>query len=167
DVDAPEQLKHVANHEARVLRHNLKHPKKLQSVGQRPVPMALFTTPQAASVGATEQALEAAQTPYVKAVHHFREVAYGWALETTSDHHFVKLLAAPTGQLLGAHIVGPQAEVLLQPLIQAMTFQLDAWTMARDQYWPHPGLQEVVENALLKLDLPEPKKSRRWWGRSS
>ena len=166
DVDSPEPLKHVANHEARVVRHNLEDPKHLIEVGQRPIPTALFTTPQVAWVGATEQALRDSRRPYVSAVYHVRDVAQGWAMEDSSDHHFVKVLADPaTGQLLGAHIVAPEAALLLQPLVQAMTFGLDLSTMARSQYWPHPGLQEVVENALLALDLPEPEKKRKRWGR--
>ncbi|MDR1266533.1 MAG: mycothione reductase [Propionibacteriaceae bacterium] len=158
DVDSPEPLKHVANLEARIVRHNLEQPKQLVATDDRPIPAALFTTPQAAWVGATEQALEQSGRPYVAAVQHYRDVAYGWAMEDDCDHHFVKLLADPaTGAILGGHIVGPEAALLLQPIIQAMTFNLDATTMARGQYWPHPGLQEVVENALLKLDIPTPK----------
>ena len=73
-------------------------------------------------------------------------------MEDTS--HFVKLLADPAdGRLLGAHLIGPQASTLIQPLIQAMTFGLTAREMARGQYWIHPALAEVVENALLALPL--------------
>ena len=43
--------------------------------------------------------------------------------------------------------------MLIQPLIQAMSFGLDATTMAKQQYWIHPALTEVVENALLSLPL--------------
>lgn len=57
------------------------------------------------------------------------------------------------GLLLGAHLIGPEASNLIQPLIQAMSFGLDAPTMARGQYWIHPALAEVVENALLDLRL--------------
>ncbi len=68
--------------------------------------------------------------------------------------HFVKLIADPESkQLLGAHLLGPQATTLIQPLIQAMSFGLDVPSMARGQYWIHPALTEVVENALLGLDL--------------
>jgi mycothione reductase len=55
--------------------------------------------------------------------------------------------------LLGAHIIGPQAPTLLQPLIQAMSFGLDARSMARGQYWIHPAMPELIENALLNLPL--------------
>jgi mycothione reductase len=67
---------------------------------------------------------------------------------------FCKLIAdRATGKLLGAHIMGPQASTLIQPVIQAMSFGLSAKDMASGQYWIHPGLPEVVENALLGLDL--------------
>jgi mycothione reductase len=66
-----------------------------------------------------------------------------------------KLLADPTtGLLIGAHLMGEQASTLIQPLIQAMSFGLGVKDMARGQYWIHPALTEVVENALLSLDLP-------------
>jgi mycothione reductase len=80
----------------------------------------------------------------------YGDTAYGWAMEDTA--HFVKVLSDPvTDQLLGGHIVGPQASSLIQPLIQAMTFETPARNAARDQYWIHPAMAEVVENALLDL----------------
>jgi mycothione reductase len=78
-------------------------------------------------------------------------VAYGWAMEDTTG--IAKLIAERgTGRLLGAHIMGYQASSIIQPLIQAMSFGLTAAEMARGQYWIHPALPEVVENALLGLD---------------
>jgi mycothione reductase len=63
-----------------------------------------------------------------------------------------KLIAYPdTGRLLGAHLMGEQAATLIQPLIQAMSFDLPVQEMARGQYWIHPALPEVIENALLAL----------------
>jgi mycothione reductase len=56
-----------------------------------------------------------------------------------------------TGAILGAHIMGYQASTLIQPLIQAMSFGQTAYEMARGQYWIHPALPEVIENALLGL----------------
>lgn len=47
--------------------------------------------------------------------------------------------------------MGYQASSIIQPLIQAMSFGLSAPEMARGQYWIHPALPEVVENALLGL----------------
>lgn len=152
DVCSPAMLKHVANHEARVVQHNLLHPDDPVAADHRYIPHSVFAHPEVAVVGLTEPEAEAQGLRYVTAVHEYAAVAYGWAMEDVG--HFVKLLADPaTGLLLGAHIMGPQATALLQPLIQAMTFGLDAHSMARGQYWTHPGLPEVVENALLALEL--------------
>jgi mycothione reductase len=74
-------------------------------------------------------------------------------MEDTSS--VCKLIADPqSGQLLGAHLMGEQAATLIQPVIQAMSFGLSAREMATGQYWIHPALTEVVENALLHLDVP-------------
>lgn len=150
DVSSKWQLKHVANAEMRTVQHNLLHPNDLVETDHRFVPHAIFSDPQIASVGATEQQLLDWGRPYVSATQEYGTVAYGWALE--DGDHFVKLLADPgTWHLLGAHIIGPQAPSLIQPLIQAMSFGQDVRQLARGQYWIHPGLPEVVENALLSL----------------
>lgn len=155
DVANHHQLKHVANREARTVRHNLLHPEDMTVTDHRFVPSAVFTSPQVASVGLTEQAAQAAGTPYVAATHAYADVAYGWATEAEPigcGGGFVKVLADPsTGLLLGAHILGPEASLLLQPLVQAMVFGQPARTLARAPYWIHPALTEVVENALLDL----------------
>ncbi len=153
DVRSPHQLKHVANHEARVVQHNLLHPEDLREVGDMPVPHAVFTHPQVASVGETERALMESGRPYVKKVQDYGDVAYGWAMEDTTG--FAKLLADPrSGLLLGAHLIGPQASALIQPLIQMISTRQTVADVARTQYWIHPALPELVENALLGLDVP-------------
>lgn len=152
DVSSHARLKHVANHEARVVAHNLAHPDDLRASDHRFIPSAVFTHPQIASVGITEQEAKARGVRYVSAVQHYSSTAYGWAMEDAVS--VCKLLADPdTGQLLGAHLLGEQASTLIQPLIQAMSFGLPAREMARGQYWIHPALTEVVENALLALPL--------------
>jgi mycothione reductase len=153
DVCSPAQLKHVANHEVRVVQHNLLRPDELIASNHQAIPHAVFSHPQIASVGATEQELREQGRRYVSTVQDFGSVAYGWAME--DPHSFCKLLADPdSGQLLGAHIIGEQASALIQPLIQAMSFGLGVRDMARGQYWIHPALTEVVENALLSLPIP-------------
>lgn len=152
DVSSPAQLKHVANHEARVVAHNLAHPDALVESDHRFVPSAVFTHPQLAMVGLTEQQARASGRPYVTAVQGYGGTAYGWAMEDTTG--LCKLIADPgTGQLIGAHLMGEQAATLIQPLIQAMSFGLGVREMARGQYWIHPALTEVVENALLSLEV--------------
>ncbi|MER7013399.1 mycothione reductase [Saccharopolyspora sp. NPDC000359] len=152
DISSDHELKHVANHEMRVVQHNLLHPEDPVESDHRFVPHAVFSAPQIASVGLTEQEAERRGVKYVTSTQDYAGIAYGWAMEDTTG--FAKLLADPdTGLLLGAHIIGPQAPTLLQPLIQAMEFGLDARRMARGQYWIHPGMPELVENALLNLPL--------------
>ncbi|MBW3086778.1 Mycothione reductase [Austwickia sp. TVS 96-490-7B] len=148
DVSSPYQLKHVANHEARVVAHNLVHPDDLRRFDHRWVPSAVFTCPQIASVGATEQQLRADGTPYVVKVQQYGDTAYGWAMEDTVG--FCKVLADPAeGHLLGVHIMGDQASTLIQPAIQAMSLGLTVEQLARGQYWIHPALSEVLENAMI------------------
>jgi mycothione reductase len=73
-------------------------------------------------------------------------------MESTPGDSFVKLIGTPDGQhLLGAHLIGPQASNLVQPLLQGMSLGTTVPEMARGQYWIHPAMAEVVENALLKL----------------
>jgi mycothione reductase len=148
DICTPVQLKHVANREAEVVRHNLRHPDDLASAGHDIVPSAIFTNPQVAAVGATEQALREQGRRYAVGLTRYSDVAYGWALEEPAG--FCKILAEPgTGAILGAHIIGPQASTLIQPLVLAVTLDLDARTLVERPYWIHPALTEVVQRALL------------------
>ena len=150
DITNPVQLKHVANHEARVVRHNLTHPDDPATVDHRFVPHAVFGYPQVASVGLTERECRQRQIPYRSHVQPYGSAAYGWAMEDTDSA--VKVIAhAETRRLLGAHIIGPQAPTLIQQLIQGMHFDLTADQMANGQYYIHPALPEVVEQALLEL----------------
>jgi mycothione reductase len=154
DVSSDYQLKHVANHEARVVRHNLlldwDDTSELAASDHRFVPSAVFTDPQIATVGLTENEARAKGFKVKSKVQDFGDVAYGWAMEDTTG--IAKIIVDDdSGQILGAHIMGHQASSLIQPLIQAMTFGLGGQDMARGQYWIHPALPEVIENALLAL----------------
>lgn len=150
DISAPHQLKHLANHEARVVAHNLVHPQDLQSFRHTNVPMAVFSHPQVAMVGLTEEAARAAGHNVTVKLQSYGDTAYGWAMEDTTS--VAKLVAdRDTGLILGAHLMGPQASSLIQTIVAAMTFGQDAHTVARGQFWIHPALAEVVENALLGL----------------
>ena len=156
DASSPFQLKHVANHEARVVAHNLAHPDDLQSYTHTAVPAAVFAHPQIASVGLTEEEARAQGLDISVKVQRYGDTAYGWAMEDTSS--LCKVIAdRRTGRLVGGHLVGPQASTLIQPLIQMMAFDQPVADMVRGQYWIHPALTEVVENALLGLDFNPPE----------
>jgi mycothione reductase len=148
DVSSPHMLKHVANHEARVVQHNLLHPEALRETDHRFVPHAVFTRPQIAGVGMTERDARATGADVMVSVCKFGDTAYGWAMEDTTS--FCKLIAdRTTRRLLGAHMIGPHSAILIQQLIQGMAFGQTVDEMARGQYYIHPALPEVVENALL------------------
>jgi mycothione reductase len=154
DVSSDYQLKHVANHEARVVRHNLladwDDTDTLVASDHRFVPSAVFTDPQIATVGLTENEARAKGLRIKSKVQDYGDVAYGWAMEDTTG--IAKIIVDDdSGQIVGAHIMGHQASSLIQPLIQAMTFGLGGQEMARGQYWIHPALPELIENALLAL----------------
>ncbi|WP_435173735.1 mycothione reductase [Gordonia hongkongensis] len=155
DVSSPYQLKHVANHEQRVVQANLLKgwdATDLDAFDHRYVPAAVFTHPQIAAVGLTEDEAREAGRDFAVKVQAYGDVAYGWAMEDTTG--FCKLIAERgTGRLLGAHLIGPQAPTVIQPVIQAMHFGQTAHELARGQYWIHPAMPEVLENALLGLDL--------------
>ncbi len=161
DVSNRFQLKHVSNHEARVVQHNLLHlddPSAWARANHHAVPSAVFTFPQVASVGITEREAKEQGIPHVIAKQMYADTAYGWAMEDT--RHFAKVVADPdTGLLLGAHVMGPEAANLIQPLIGAMAFGRPAGEVARGQYWIHPALMEVVENLLLGVDVDAPRTS--------
>ena len=155
DLSSEMQLKHLANAQVRALRHNLlvadgQADGPMRSVSDRLVPHAVFSHPQVASVGLTERDARAAGLPITVAHKPFGHTAYGWAMEDTAS--FAKLIAhAESRELLGAHIIGPQASTLIQQLIQGMTFGQTVDQMAHDQFYIHPALTEVIENALLEL----------------
>jgi mycothione reductase len=150
DICNHQMLKHVANEDARVVAHNVVATGELRRVDRRFVPHAVFGHPQVASVGATERALSSADVPISVSLQAYGSAAYGWAMEDTES--LCKLIAhKESRQLLGAHIVGPQASTLLQQLVQGMQFGLTVDQMARGQFYTHPALTEVVEQALLAL----------------
>lgn len=150
DVNGRYQLKHMANGEAKTIQHNLLHPDDLQPLDARPAPHAVFGSPQVGAVGLTEAQAEKLGRPITVITYPYGGSAYGWALEDSGG--FCKLIGDPsTRTLLGAHIVGYQASMLVQLLVQGMHLGNTVDEMALGQIWIHPALSEVVEQALLKL----------------
>ncbi|MFT0848662.1 mycothione reductase [Actinomycetaceae bacterium L2_0104] len=155
DICSPKQLKHVANHQARVVAHNLENPANLREEGDMPIPAAVFSHPELAEVGLTEaEARETIGSENVTVkTQRYGDTAYGWAMEDTTG--IFKVVAdRRDGSVLGAHAMGYQASILIQPIVMAMSFGIPALQAARGQYWPHPALMEVVENALLGVESP-------------
>ena len=150
DINGRHQLKHMANGEAKVIRHNLSHPDDLHMYDDRPAPHAVFGSPQVGAIGLTERQAQASGEPFCVVSHDYGGAAYGWAMEDTSG--FCKLIGDPrTRTVVGAHVIGYQASVLVQLLVQGIHLGTTVDEMALGQVWIHPALSEVVEQALLKL----------------
>jgi mycothione reductase len=150
DVSTPVPLKHVANREADVVKHNLVHPDAPRSVSHDHVPSAVFTEPQMASVGMTEEQCKKEHPDYLVGRKPFSDIAYGWAMQ--DEDGFCKVLVdGDTDLVLGAHVIGPQAATLIQIFVLAIEFGIPATALARRPYWIHPALTEVVQNALLDM----------------
>ena len=147
------QLKHVANQDARVVQHNLLHPDdRCRSATTGSCPARCSARRRSRSVGLTEQ--EARDAGHRRGRRHAglrrRRLRLGDGGHATTSPSWWR--TARPGCSVGAHLIGPQASILVQPLVQAMSFGQTGGGLARGQYWIHPALTEVVENALLKLE---------------
>jgi dihydrolipoamide dehydrogenase len=111
------------------------------------VPGVVYTHPEAASVGATEEELKASGGSYAKGSFPFR--ANGRALASGETDGFVKILTdKESDTILGAHILGPQASVLIGEIVSVMAFHGSAEDIGRTVH-AHPTLSEVVKEAAL------------------
>ena len=124
--------------------------------GQKPhvnydaIPNVVYTWPEIAAVGATEEQLKAAGVAYRTGKFPF--TANGRARAMNMTDGFVKILAdAATDRVLGVHIVGPNAGDLIAELALAMEFGASAEDIARTCH-AHPTLNETVKEAALAVD---------------
>ena len=114
------------------------------------IPAVVYTSPEAAAVGRTEQQLKEMNTPYRKGVFHFRANARARVLGQTEG--FVKVLAhADTDRILGVHIIGPRAGDLIAEAAAAMEFGASSEDLARTCH-AHPTTPEVLKEAALAVD---------------
>jgi dihydrolipoamide dehydrogenase len=147
DVIAGPMLAHKAEEEGVALAEIL--------AGQKPhldydaIPGVVYTWPEVATVGRTEEQLKAAGVAYN--VGKFPFTANGRARAMGDMDGFVKILAdAKTDRILGAHIIGPDAGTLIAELALAMEFGASAEDVARTCH-AHPSLNEAVKEAALAV----------------
>jgi len=148
DVIAGPMLAHKAEDEGVALAERLAG--KVGHVNYGVIPGVVYTWPEIASVGQTEEELKAAGIAYN--VGKFPFTANGRARAMGDTDGFVKLLAdKTTDRLLGAHILGPDAGTLIAELAIAMEFGASAEDVARTCH-AHPSLNEAVKEAALAVD---------------
>jgi len=147
DVIAGPMLAHKAEEEGVALAEILAG--QAGHVNYETVPGIVYTWPEVATVGKTEEELQAAGTDYK--IGKFPFTANSRARCTGFTDGFVKLLAdARTDRLLGAHIIGPDAGTLIHEVIMAMEFQGSAEDVAR-AFHGHPTLSEAIKEAALAV----------------
>ncbi|HOJ75211.1 MAG TPA: dihydrolipoyl dehydrogenase [Phycisphaerae bacterium] len=114
------------------------------------IPAVVYTMPEIASVGKTEDQLKEAATPYRKGVFPFRGNGRARALGHVDG--FVKMLAhAETDRILGVHIIGPRAGDLIAEAAAAIEFGASSEDVARTSH-AHPTLAEAMKEAALAVD---------------
>lgn len=114
------------------------------------IPWVIYTSPEIAWVGKTEQALKAEGRAYKAGQFPFMANGRARALGDTTG--FVKMLAdAKTDEILGVHIIGPYASELIAESVVAMEFKAAAEDIARICH-AHPSLSEATKEAALAVD---------------
>jgi dihydrolipoamide dehydrogenase len=114
------------------------------------IPWVIYTSPEIAWVGQTEQQLKAAGRAYKAGTFPFMANGRARALGDTTG--MVKFLAdAKTDEILGVHIVGPMASELISEAVVAMEFKASAEDIARICH-AHPSLSEATKEAALAVD---------------
>jgi dihydrolipoamide dehydrogenase len=114
------------------------------------IPGVVYTEPEIASVGKTEEQLSQEETPYRKGTFPFMANGRAKALGMTEGR--VKILAhAETDRVLGVHILGPRAGDLIAEAAVAIEFGASAEDIARSSH-AHPTLAECLKEAALAVD---------------
>lgn len=140
--------RHSVNFEGEYLFRTLFTQPSDEPIQYPPIPHAIFTHPQVAGVGKTEDELKQEGIDYVAGLNPYKSSAMGMAL--LSDYGFCKILIErSTHKILGAHIVGEEASDMIHVLIAFMNKQGTLEDLLNMVYI-HPALPEIVRNAARK-----------------
>lgn len=147
DVAGRYQLQHVASYDIHYLRQRLLKGEE-GPIDYGMVPHGVFTDPEVAAVGATEEELQESHTPYVKVVTDWLSSAR--AMASKLDYPRTKLLVNPHDySILGCHLVGPEAATVLHELLPLMRVKNDIREVA-DTMHIHPALPELFLEASVR-----------------
>jgi mycothione reductase len=144
-------FKHNANHEAQYAYHNILHSDDKIAVSYAAMPHAIFSSPQIAGVGFTEQELkEGEKIEYYKSIYPYIRTAMGQALEDRNG--FVKFLVNKKDRkILGCHIIGTDASNLIHEVIVAMKAGNGTIDNILKSVHIHPALSEVIARAAYQI----------------
>lgn len=159
DATGAYPFKHKANYDAKILYQTLVGGRRI-AVDYHAIPHAVFTDPEVAAVGLTEaQAIDRyGNEGVLVGRYEYKNTAKGEAIGV--EEGLVKVLVRPEGlEIVGAHIVGPQASVLLQEIVNLLYTPGRSARPIIDGMHIHPALGEVVERAFLSLTPAQPAPS--------
>jgi dihydrolipoamide dehydrogenase len=155
DANGKHLFKHAANYEATLVYYNAVLGRKIP-VDYHAVPHAVFTYPEVASVGLREE--EATRNfgadQILIGFERYEDTAKGEAM-AVKDYFVKVVLGRENLRILGAHVVGPHASVLIQEIINLMYTNEQSARPLLEAMHIHPALSEVVQRAFQKLMTPE------------
>jgi len=155
DADGRFLFRHVANYESEVVYYNAVRKQKVK-VDYHAIPHAVFTYPEIAGVGLKEKEAikQFGEAKVLIGFERYEDTAKGEAMNVRD--YFVKVvLARDSLKILGAHIVGPHASVLIQEIINLMYTSDQSARPMLDSIHIHPSLSEVVQRAFGSLMSPK------------
>lgn len=141
DASGPYEIVHIAIQQGEIAAYNATHRTK-RAMDYRSKAAVVFTDPQVASVGLSEQEARAARIPHLVAKYPFND--HGRSIVMGETDGFVKVLAKPkTGEIIGGHIVGPEGGDLIHELIAMMHLHATVFDLASMPHY-HPTLAEIL-----------------------
>ena len=143
DVNGEHEVVHIAIDQGEIAAYNATHPDRPEHrFDDRLNALVVFTDPQVASVGLSERDCRAAGRPYLVARYPFDDHGKSLTMGETCGH--AKILCDPrSGEVLGGHIVGPEAGELIHELIAVMYFRGTVQDLAKIPHY-HPTLAEIL-----------------------
>ena len=148
DINGQQMFTHVANVEASLAADNVIHGSKTK-MDYSAAPHAVYSHPQIASVGMTEGAVRKAHKVLVGKAR-YSDVAQGQAMLEESG--FAKaIVEADTGRILGFHVIGPYAPVLIQEVINAMAANISIDHIQAAMHI-HPAITELIPRVFSNLE---------------
>ena len=141
--------KHNANHEAQYVYWNMIVGKRVP-IDYTAMPHAVFSYPQVAGVGLTEEECQARGIKYAVGICEYNTTGMGLALQ--EEDGFAKLIVQRAdGKILGGHVVGPEAAILIHEVIVAMKAAKGTISNILNAIHVHPALSEVISRAASNV----------------